>query len=67
MSLTRQVGLAIACFVLGATAGGGGECTAGDCENGVGTFEYTSGGLYDGEWSDGYRHGQGRSEGAPGH
>ena len=35
------------------------ECTKGDCDNGYGTFTYTDGGTYVGEWSNGIWHGQG--------
>ena len=35
------------------------ECTVGDCQNGIGTFEYDRGDKYSGKWKDGVRHGEG--------
>ena len=34
-------------------------CTAGDCNNGYGTWTYTDLTTYVGEWRDGNKHGQG--------
>jgi hypothetical protein len=34
-------------------------CVSGECENGQGVFVYSSGLVYDGEWKDGTRHGNG--------
>ena len=36
-----------------------GECTQGDCNNGYGTFTFTDGSKYVGEYKDGKKHGQG--------
>ena len=36
-----------------------GECVQGDCENGVGTFVFEDGYIYDGEWKDGEINGWG--------
>ena len=35
------------------------ECIEGDCNNGYGTYTWTSGNKYVGEWKDGKQHGQG--------
>ena len=35
------------------------ECIKGDCTNGYGTYTYTDGDKYVGEYKDGQRHGQG--------
>ncbi|MCA1765194.1 MAG: hypothetical protein LC633_02935, partial [Desulfobulbaceae bacterium] len=37
-----------------------GKIIEGNCENGAGTFEYSSGALYVGEWLNGKEHGRGR-------
>ena len=42
------------------------ECIEGDCNNGYGTFTWTSGNKYVGKWKDGNRHGQGISTAADG-
>jgi hypothetical protein len=36
-----------------------GECIEGDCENGLGTYVFTDGSTYSGEWKDGYPEGSG--------
>jgi hypothetical protein len=36
-----------------------GECIEGDCENGLGTYVYTDGSSYSGEWKDGFPEGPG--------
>tara|TARA_B100000795_G_scaffold106789_1_gene78820 strand:+ start:1263 stop:3422 length:2160 start_codon:yes stop_codon:yes gene_type:complete len=38
---------------------GVGQCISGDCENGQGTYIWTNGDKYVGEWKDGKRNGQG--------
>ena len=38
---------------------GFGQCISGDCENGQGTYTYSYGDKYVGEWKDGKKHGQG--------
>ena len=38
---------------------GFGQCISGDCENGQGTYIWTNGDKYVGEWKDGKRNGQG--------
>ena len=35
------------------------ECIEGDCNNGYGTYTYTDGGKYVGEWKNQKHHGQG--------
>ncbi len=35
------------------------KCIEGDCYNGEGTFTWSDGGKYVGEWKDGKMHGQG--------
>ena len=35
------------------------ECIEGDCNNGYGTYTWTSGNKYVGEWKDRRQHGQG--------
>ena len=37
----------------------GAECTNGNCSNGIGTYTWSSGSKYVGEWKDGKRYGQG--------
>jgi hypothetical protein len=37
----------------------GNKCLNGDCKNGYGTYLYSSGLQYNGEWKNGKRHGQG--------
>ena len=37
-----------------------GECIEGDCENGKGTFNYSDGSKYIGDWKDGWKHGKGK-------
>ena len=37
------------------------ECIKGDCNNGRGTFTYTDGSKYTGEWKNGKWHGEGIS------
>ena len=36
-----------------------GECIEGDCENGQGTYVFTDGSSYNGEWKDGFPEGSG--------
>ena len=36
-----------------------GECIEGDCENGLGTYVFTDGSSYSGEWKDGFPNGSG--------
>ena len=36
-----------------------GECIEGDCENGQGTYVFTDGSSYSGEWKDGFPEGSG--------
>jgi len=36
-----------------------GECIEGDCENGLGTYIFTDGSSYSGEWKDGFPDGSG--------
>ena len=36
-----------------------GECIEGDCENGRGTYVFTDGSSYNGEWKDGFPEGSG--------
>ena len=36
-----------------------GECIEGDCENGMGTYVFTDGSSYNGEWKDGFPEGSG--------
>jgi len=36
-----------------------GECIEGDCENGLGTYVFTDGSFYSGEWKDGFPEGSG--------
>ncbi|TAF63927.1 MAG: hypothetical protein EAZ55_12530 [Cytophagales bacterium] len=35
------------------------QCTSGDCENGFGTYLFSNGDKYVGQWKNGLRHGQG--------
>jgi len=42
------------------TFGKDGECIEGDCENGKGTFIYSDGSKYIGEWKDGMKQGNGK-------
>ena len=42
------------------------ECIEGDCNNGYGTYTWTSGNKYVGEWKDGKYHGQGTNTGSDG-
>ena len=35
------------------------QCIEGDCQNGNGTYDYSTGVKYVGEWKDGRKHGQG--------
>ena len=41
-------------------------CISGDCQNGQGTYTYSSGSKYVGEWKDGNYHGQGTWTGGEG-
>ena len=36
-----------------------GECIEGNCENGLGTYVFTDGSSYSGEWKDGFPEGSG--------
>jgi len=36
-----------------------GECIEGDCENGLGTYVFTDGSSYSGEWKDSFPEGSG--------
>ena len=36
-----------------------GDCIEGDCENGRGTYVFTDGSSYNGEWKDGFPEGSG--------
>ena len=36
-----------------------GECIEGDCENGLGTYVFTDGSFYTGQWKDGFPEGSG--------
>jgi hypothetical protein len=36
-----------------------GDCIEGDCENGRGTYVFTDGASYNGEWKDGFPEGSG--------
>jgi len=38
---------------------GFGQCVSGDCENGYGTYTFSDGDKYEGEFKDNLRHGQG--------
>jgi hypothetical protein len=42
-----------------ASSPGYAECTAGDCQNGIGTFRFDGGGIYVGYFSNNYRNGKG--------
>ena len=35
------------------------ECIEGNCQNGQGTYSYSDGLQYEGEWNNGRKHGQG--------
>lgn len=54
-------------FFLGAfTINTQAQCVKGNCYNGKGTFQYTNGDKYDGQWKDGKMHGIGLYEFANG-
>ncbi|MEJ6749001.1 MAG: hypothetical protein QNK60_03645 [Flavobacteriales bacterium] len=36
-----------------------GQCVSGDCENGYGTYTWSSGDIYKGEWKAGFKEGKG--------
>src|ERR1017187_4268920 len=48
-------------FLLLAHCGGDAlaQCTSGDCKNGTGTFIFSNGDKYDGQWKDGKKEGRG--------
>ena len=49
----------ISALLLIASNGWANECTEGNCVNGKGTYTYTNGSRYVGEFKDGKKHGQG--------
>jgi hypothetical protein len=48
-----------ASFGANESCGEEGECIEGDCENGLGTYVFTDGSTYSGEWKDGFPEGSG--------
>jgi len=49
----------VASFGAEESCGEEGECIEGDCENGLGTYVFTDGSFYSGEWEAGFPEGPG--------